>query len=295
MGSISLKAIGAVLLAVLIFACEAVTLRTAGKLGLPMGPIAVAQCGVAAMVQFAFGARFSRIDWRRWWPALLTSTCSGLAFYIAIRVAPAALVGLIEPLGLVPLMVGHRLFLKKRITAGCALALSMLIIASITTVGQWPERVGLLAIAVSSIGLVCSGLSLVTGELVSTEGLPSFVLAMQTLLLVCSAVVGISLESTSLAGRDGMWLAAVGVGAGTGLFVGIAVTSLYYGVVKLGALRAGSIKMLRLPTIAILAYFVAQESASTLSAIALTTVVLFSIAAVRLSRSEIHEDIPAGR
>src|SRR5438552_1237394 len=155
MGSISLKALGAVLVAVVIFAGEAVTLRTAGKHGLPMGPIAVAQCCVAALVQFAFGARFSRVDWRRWWPALLTSTCSGLAFYIAIRIAPAALVGPIEPLGLVPLLAGHRLLLQKRITLGCAVALSMLIIASLTTVGQWPEQVGWLAIAVSSVGIIC--------------------------------------------------------------------------------------------------------------------------------------------
>jgi drug/metabolite transporter (DMT)-like permease len=296
MNSITVKAIGAVLLAVFIFAIEAVTLRTAGKHGLPMGPIAVTQCFVAALVQFAFGARFSRIDWKRWWPALLTSTFAGLSFYIAIRIAPAALVGLIEPLGLVPLVAGHRLILQKRITTGSAIAIFMLILASITTVGQWPESIGWLAIGISFIGIICSGLSLVTGESVSADGLPSFVLAMQTILMVFSAIIGISLESTSLAGEQGMWLAAMCVGAGTGLIVGLAVTSLYYGVAHLGALRAGSIKMIRLPAIALLAYFVIQESASIVSAIALSMVVIFSILAVRLSNtSDIHENIPAGR
>ncbi|MEW6730082.1 MAG: hypothetical protein AB1489_01975 [Acidobacteriota bacterium] len=288
--SVKLRAFGAVLFAVVVFSGEAVTLRTAAKYGVPMGPIAVAQCAVAALVQLAFGGRFAHVDWRRWWPALLTSCCNGLAFYLVVRVAPAALVGLIEPLSLAPLMLGHRLLLHKPLTIGCTLALTLLIVASVTAVGQWPEEVGWLAIGFSTIGIFCSGLALVTGEAVPIQGLASFVLAMQSILMVFSAIVGLSVEFTSLAGQEGRLLSALAVGATTGLFVSLAVMALYYGVTNLGALRVGSIKMLRLPTIAVLAYFVVQEHASLTSALALGAVVFFSILAVRLS---VHEDLSA--
>src|SRR5262249_31480390 len=105
--------------------------------------------------------------------------------------------------------------------------------------------------------------------------------------MLISAVIGFGLESTSLAGKEGMLFPAVVVGVCTGLFVGLAVTALYYGVSQMGALRAGSIKMLRLPAIATLAYFVVSETASTESAIALGAVVVFSILAVRLSSSDL--------
>src|SRR5689334_18625819 len=112
----SVRALAAVIFSVLIFASEAVTLRTAAHYQLPTAPIAVSQCAMAGLIQFLFGARFQKIDWRRWWPALITSAFNGLAFYLAIRIAPAALVGLIEPLALVPLMLGHRFMLNKRLS-----------------------------------------------------------------------------------------------------------------------------------------------------------------------------------
>lgn len=277
------RAFAAVLFAVLVLAGEAVILRTSAKYGLSMGPIAIAQCIVAGSIQFFFGARFSRIEWRNWWPALLLCNLSGLSFYIAIRIAPAALVGLIEPLSLVALMLGHRFIQQKKLTLSCTIALLLLVVASAAAVGQWPEQVGLLAILVSAVGICCSGLSLVFGEVVKPSGLPSFVLAMQATLMFCSGLVGYALESTRLAGRQGMLINSLAVGASTGLFVGLAVTALFYGVRRLGALRAGTLKILRLPTIAVLAYIVINESASLFSALALAAVVVFSILAVRLS------------
>lgn len=275
-----------VIFSVAIFACEAVTLRYAAKYGLPTGPIAISQCVMAAAVQLFFGARFSRVDWRRWWPALITTTFNGLAFYLAIRLTPAAIVGLIEPLGLVPLMLGHRFILNKRLSLGCGLALTMLLISCITTVGQWPESITLLAILVSIVGVICSGLALVTGEAVPSDGVPSFVLAMQVILAIFSVGLTFILGSSNLAGQSNSWPLGIAVGAGTGLFVGLAVSALFHGVQHLGALKAGTIKILRLPTIAILAYFFINESATLISAIALSAVVIFSILAVYLSREE---------
>jgi drug/metabolite transporter (DMT)-like permease len=103
----------AVIFAMLVFAGESVSLRLSAKANLSTGLIAFAQCSMAAIAQVFFGARFSQIDWGKWWPAILLSSLSGLSFYLTIRIAPAALVGLIEPLSLLPLMLGHR-FIQGR-------------------------------------------------------------------------------------------------------------------------------------------------------------------------------------
>src|SRR5581483_3871483 len=124
------------------------------------------------------------------------------------------------PLGLVALMAGHRYILHKPLRLSCALALMLLIIAAAATVGQWPERIGLLAIIVSAVGIVCSGLALVTGEAVPVSAVPSFVLAMQTILILFSALLGLTIERTTLAGQQGRSLTAIAVGAGIGFFVG---------------------------------------------------------------------------
>jgi drug/metabolite transporter (DMT)-like permease len=161
----------------------------------------------------------------------------------------------------------------------------LLIIACAATIGQWPERITLLAIIVSSIGIICSGLALVTGEDVPAEGVPSFVLAMQTILAICAALMGFGLGGSSLSGESGQWQNGVVVGAAIGLFVGLAVSALYYGVQHLGALRAGTIRILRLPTIALFAFLIANERATFASALALGAVMLFAMLALRFSNN----------
>ncbi|MBL8149750.1 MAG: hypothetical protein JNN15_07465, partial [Blastocatellia bacterium] len=115
-GTSNRQALLLVLIATIIFSTEAIVLRLAAKHGLQMGQIAVAQCAAAAATQFLFGAKISKVALKNWWLPLLMAAGSGLAFYLAIRTAPAAIVALIEPLGLIPLAIGHRVLLKKTIS-----------------------------------------------------------------------------------------------------------------------------------------------------------------------------------
>lgn len=277
-----IKAYLAIIFSVLVFATEAVSLRYAAKNQFPTAVIAVTQCTMAGLVQYFLGARFSQVDWQRWWPALLISALNGLSLYLAIRTAPAALVGLIEPLGLVPLMLGYRFILQKQLNFKTILALFMLIMACGATLKEWPEQVTLVALAISAVGILCSGISLVAGEVVPLSGIPSYVLAMQALLAVLSALIGLTLKGVFAGHPDYFWH-GVGVGVGTGLLVGLAVSALYYGMQDLGSLRAGTIKILRLPTIAVFAALFVGETATFSSMTALSAVVLFAMLAVFFS------------
>ncbi|KAF0248061.1 MAG: hypothetical protein FD167_2535 [bacterium] len=279
----SLLAYLAVVFAMLVFAGESISLRLSAKANLSTGLIAFAQCSVAALVQVFFGARFSQINWSKWWPAILLSGLSGLSFYLTIRIAPAALVGLIEPLSLLPLMIGHRFIQGRSLSIKSTLSLLILVIASCVTVGQWPEKIGGLAILISSVGIASTGLSLVAGEVVPKEGITSFVLAMQIVLAILSLIMFLALGSSSLAGESSNWLTGLGVGSIVGLFVGLAVSTLYYGIQHMGALHAGTIKILRLPVVAILGYVFISETVSFTSATALLIVVVFAVLTVRFS------------
>lgn len=281
--NIPLIAYLAVIFATIVFAGESLSLRFCAKMGLPTGVIAFAQCSMAALVQIFFGARISKIDWKKWWPAIALSTLSGFSFYLTIRLAPAALVGLIEPLSLLPLMLGHRFIQGRSLYPKALISLLMLIIASCATVGQWPEKITSLAIFISSIGILTTGLALIAGEVVPKQGIPAFVLAMQVVLAICALIMNWALGGSSLAGSSNNWVLALMAGALIGLFVGLAVSSLYYGIQYLGALTAGTIKILRLPLVAFLAYIFINEPASWSSAIALVFVVIFSILTVKLS------------
>ncbi len=281
--NITLIAYLAVVFATVVFAGESLSLRFCAKKNLPTGIIAFAQCSMAALVQLFLGARFSNINWKLWWPAIALSTLSGFSFYLTIRLAPAALVGLIEPLSLLPLMLGHRFIQGRKLFPKALISLLILVLASCATVGQWPEKITSLAIFISSIGILTTGLALIAGEVVPKEGIPAFVLAMQVVLAICSLFVNWALGSSSLAGSSGDWLLALGAGALIGLFVGLAVSSLYYGIQHLGALTAGTIKILRLPIVAFLAYIFIDEKASFFSVIALVFVVVFSVLTVKLS------------
>ncbi|MBK7994632.1 MAG: DMT family transporter [Blastocatellia bacterium] len=267
----------------LVFAGESISLRLAAKANFSTGLIAFAQCTMAAIIQIFFGGRFSKVSWKAWWPALTLSALSGLSFYLAIRVAPVALVGLIEPLSLLPLMFAHRFIQERKLTAKALIFLVLLVIASCATVGQWPEKLSTLAILISCVGIASTGLSLVAGEVVKKDAIPSFVLAMQTVLAILSAMLVIFLGNSSLGGQSSNWLGSLAVGAVVGLIVSLAVSSLYYGMQHLGALKAGTIKILRLPVVALFGYILINEKGSVASAIALVMVVIFSILTIRFS------------
>lgn len=281
----SLLAYLAVIFAMFIFAGESISLRLSAKANLSTGLIAFAQCTMAAIVQVFFGAKFSQINWKKWWPAILLSALSGLSFYLTIRIAPAALVGLIEPLSLVPLMIGHRFIQGRGLSTKATLCLLLLVIASCATVQGWPEQISLLAILISCVGIASTGLALVAGEVVPKEGITSFVLAMQFVLAILSLVIFLVLGGSPLAGESVNWLVGLGVGAIVGLFVGLAVSALYYGIQHMGALRAGTIKILRLPVVAVLAYIFINEQVSVVSSIALLAVIIFAILTIKFSNN----------
>jgi drug/metabolite transporter (DMT)-like permease len=281
--NIPLIAYLSVIFAMLVFAGESISLRLAAKANLSTGLIAFAQCAVAAIIQLFFGGKFSKINWKAWWPALMLSALSGLSFYLAIRVAPVALVGLIEPLSLLPLMFAHRFIQERKLSANALISLILLVIASCATIGQWPEKLSILAILISCVGILCTGLSLVAGEVIKKDAIASFVLAMQTVLAILSAFLVFCLGNSSLAGQSSNWIGSLVVGSAVGLIVSLAVSSLYYGMQHLGALRAGTIKILRLPVVALLGYIFINEKGSFASAIALILVVIFSILTIKFS------------
>lgn len=276
----------AVIFATLAFAGESISLRLSAKANLSTGLIAFAQCTMAAIVQVFFGARFSLINWGKWWPAILLSGLSGLSLYLTIRLAPVALVGLIEPLSLLPLMLAHRFIQGRSLSPKSALSLLILVIASCATVGQWPEKVSLLAILISCVGIACTGLALVAGEVVPKEGIPSFVLAMQLVLTILSLIMFLVLGNSNLGGASTNWGASLAIGATIGLFVGLAVSALYYGIQHMGAFRAGIVKMVRLPIVALLGYVFINEKISLTSGITLVIVVIFAILTVSFSSNK---------
>jgi drug/metabolite transporter (DMT)-like permease len=280
---ISLTAYLSVIFAMLVFAGESVSLRLAAKENLSTGLIAFAQCSVAGLTQIFFGARFSQIDWRKWWLPILLSCLSGLSFYLTIRIAPVALVSLIEPLSLLPLMLAHRFIQGRKLSLKAVLSLLILVIASCATVQGWPEKVSLLAILISSLAIATTGLALVAGEVVPKEGIPSFVLAMQFVLAILSLVIFFTLGGSNLAGQATEWSSSFLVGGGIGLFVGLAVSALYYGIQQMGAFRAGIIKILRLPVVALFGYILINEQINFASAICLMLVVIFAILTVTFS------------
>jgi drug/metabolite transporter (DMT)-like permease len=159
----------------------------------------------------------------------------------------------------------------------------MLVIASCATVQGWPEKISVLAILISCVGIASTGLALVAGEVVPKEGITSFVLAMQVVLAILSLVMFLVLGNSPLAGGSGNWLVGLTIGTAIGIFVGLAVSSLYYGIQHIGALRAGTIKILRLPVVALLAYIIINEQASFASAVALLTVIILAVLTVRFS------------
>lgn len=280
---ISLLAYLAIIFATLAFAGESISLRLSAKANLSTGLIALAQCTTAGVVQIFFGAKFSKIDWKKWWPAILLSGLSGLSFYLTIRLAPVALVGLIEPLSLLPLMLAHRFIQGRVLSLKAVLSLFILVIASCATVGQWPEKVGSLAILISCIGITTTGLALVAGEVVPKEGIPSFVLAMQFVLAILSLMMYLFLGNSTLAGTSSDWETSLTIGVVIGLFVGLAVSALYYGIQHMGAFRAGIIKMTRLPIVAALGYVFINEQVSFISAITLFIVVIFAVLTAKFS------------
>lgn len=279
--------------AVIVFAGEAVSLRAAAQHQLPTAVIAIAQCAMAAIVQLLLGVNFYQIDWRNWTLPLVMAALTGLDFYISIRIAPAALVGLIEPLSLLPLMLGHRLLLGKPLRPKCVVALVLLMGASVATVGHWPGTVSWGALLAISLGIICSGLTTVTGEAIPLAGVPTFVFALQATLVLCSVGMGLVLGGTTMGGNASTataWGIASLIGAGIGLFVGLAVSAFYYGIQHLGALPAGSIKILRLPTIAFLGWLLIHEAPSGVSILALIGIVIFALMAIYFSEQP-HEDI----
>lgn len=264
---------------VAVFSGEGIALRYASKLGLAMGHVAAAQCFVAALVQFLLGARLSRVD-LRWWPAIVSTVGSGIFFYLSIRTAPAAIVGLIEPLALIPIIFSHRVILKRSISVGTAVSVLLLLLCSFITVSKWPERVSAVGMCIFLLGVIFSGLAVITSEKVPAREVPSFVLVMQITLMLLSAAVGYSIQGTAIGGGQGSAVSALAVGGLVGLFIGLGVAAFYYAVSRLGSMTTGVVRLLRLPLMSLLAYALLKEEASLTSAIGLVGVAIFSVTAV---------------